>query len=269
MGGNISLMVENENPTLTPPPAEAPSRDDLRLASNSALTEDLALGLLGRAELAASVFEQLAKNANVLKLRKVKLALAGHPHAPRHISVPLVRQFYTFDLMQVALSPTVPTDVKVIAEDVLISRLRTVTLGERLSLARRASGRVAAALLVDSDPRVMDVALENGRLTEAMVIQAVLRPDARAPFVQAVSHHSQWSFRRQVRLALLRTEFLPLARALEFTRGLPLALLREVLASSQLSTTVKTQLLREAETEFLTTESRRHREKQGRGQQAN
>ena len=87
------------------------------------------------------------------------MALAGHAHTPRHVSVPLARQFYTFDLMKLALSPGVPADVKTAVDDVLISRLKTVTVGERLTLARRASGRVAAALLLD-----VAVPMESSRL---------------------------------------------------------------------------------------------------------
>ena len=102
--------------------------DLLRTAADPTLTEDLALALLKRADLPPEVFEQLAKNTNALKSRKVKIALASHPHTPRHVSVPLARQFYTFDLMKVALSPTVPADVKVAVDDILISRLKTVTV---------------------------------------------------------------------------------------------------------------------------------------------
>ena len=116
----------------------------LRAAANPALTEDLALSILKRAELPGNVLERLSKNSNVLKSRKVRLALASHPHTPRQVSVPLIRQFYTFDLMKIALTPSVPPDVKVAADDLLISRLKTVTLGERLALARGSSGRIPA-----------------------------------------------------------------------------------------------------------------------------
>lgn len=222
------------------------SGDDLlRAAADPALTEDLALSLLKRADLPPEVLEQLSKNGSVLKLRKVKVALASHPHAPRHVSVPLARQFYTFDLMKVALSPTVPADVKVAADDTLIARLKTVTLGERLSLARLASGRIAGALLLDAEARIMQTALENARLTETFVIQAVLRPEASPALAQAVSQHAKWSFRREIRIALLRTQHLSLARALEFSRGIPPPLLREVLHSSRLPARVKEQVLRE------------------------
>jgi hypothetical protein len=234
--------------TLPPPESQIHSASSdglLRAAADPALTEDLALALLKRADLPPEVLEQLSKNGNVLKLRKVRVALVCHPHTPRHVSVPLARQFYTFDLLKVALSPGVPADVKVAADEVLIARLKTITLGERLSLARRASGRVAGALLLDSEARVMRTALENPRLTETFVIQAVLRPQAGPAFIQAVANHSKWSYRREIRVALLRTEYLSLARALEFSHTLSPPLLREVLHTSRLPTRIKDQLLRE------------------------
>jgi hypothetical protein len=243
------------------PSALAPA-DLLRTAADPALTEDFALALLKRADLPPEVIELLAKNASALKSRKVKIALASHTKTPRHVSVPLARQFYTFDLMKVALSPTVPADVKVAVDDVLISRLKTVTIGERLTLARRASGRVSAALLLDvktigtkiidaktaaRETRVMQAVLENPRLTEALVINSVLRPAASAALVDAVAQHAKWSCRREIRAALLRTEHLSLARALEFSREIPGPLLHELLSASRLPAQIKDQLLRESQ----------------------
>ncbi len=247
----------------TASPTAPVSAELLRTASDPALTEDLALALLKRADLPAEVLEKIAKNASALKSRKVKIALASHQHTPRHVSVPLARQFYTFDLMRVALSPSVPADVKVAVDDILISRLETVTLGERLTLARRSSGRVAAALLLEGEvigtkmidaktvareTRVMQAALENPRLTESLVIKSVLSAGASAALVQAVAQHAKWSCRREIRAALLRTEHLSLARALEFSQEIPAPLLQELLASSRLPAKIKDQLFRESET---------------------
>ena len=243
-------------------PSALATADLLRTAADPDLTEDFALALLKHPDLPPEVIEQLAKNTNALKSRKVKIALASHQHTPRHVSVPLARQFYTFDLMKVALAPTVPADVKIAVDDVLISRLKTVTIGERLTLARRASGRVAAALLLDvetigtkiidaktvaRETRVMHAALENPRLTEALVINSVLRPAASAALVHAVAQHTKWAPRREIRAALLRTERLSLARALEFSREIPGPLLHELLAASRLPAQVKDQLLRESQ----------------------
>lgn len=251
--------------TLTTTPI-APA-DLLRTAADPALSEDFALALLKRSDLHHEVIEQLAKNANTLKSRKVKIALAIHSHTPRHVSVPMARQLYTFELMKLALSSRVPADVRVAVDDVLISRLKTVTIGERLTLARRASGRVAAALLRDvagmdsktldaktinvktinartvaREPRVMQTALDNPRLTEALVINSVLHPAASQELVHAVAGHAKWSRRKEIRGALLRTEHLSLAHALQFSQEIPTPLLHELLASSRLPPRIKDQI---------------------------
>jgi hypothetical protein len=240
-----------------------PQQADPLTEADSELSEDLALALLKRSDLPPETLERLAKNAIVLKSRKVKMALVTHPKTPRHVSVPLARQFFIFDLMKVALAPTTPADVKIVVDDTLISRLKTVTMGERLTLARRASGRVAAALLRDveaartaetkinnaetvaRESRVMLTALDNPRLTEALVIHSVLRPAASAALVDAVARHAKWAQRREIRSALLRTEHLSLARALEFGREIPASALHELLGSSRLPRKITEQLLHE------------------------
>jgi hypothetical protein len=284
----MSGKVNSDKKILEPEPTE-PTRETvdksavaewLRAAAGPSLSEDLALALLKRADLPADVLESLAKNTNALKSRKVKIALVGHRHTPRHVSVPLARQLYTFELMRVALSPIVPADIRISFDDILISRLKTVTLGERMTLARRATGKVAAALLLDVEDgdrktptddagkfdsrkfgngkrfntkslsletRVMQTALENPRLTEAMVISSVLRPMAKAALVSAVAKHPKWSKRREIRSALLRTEHLSLANALKFGGEIAAPQLREILASSRLPVSTKNQLLRESD----------------------
>lgn len=214
-------------------------------AADPVLTEDLALTLLKRADLPADALQALSRNATVSKFRKVRFALLTHPQTPRHISLPALRHLYTFELMQVALTPIVPADVKRAAEEVLLARLATISSGEKLSLARRASGRVAGELLLDKETRIMRAALENSRLTEAAIVKALARPDSSGVFVDAVSHHPKWSLRREVRLSLLRHEKLALAPALEFARSLPAALLKEILHNSRLPAQTKSYLLRE------------------------
>ena len=216
-------------------------------ASDPGLTEDFALVLLKRSDLPARALDHLSKNGGVMKSRKVKLAVVEHPKTPRHISIPMVRHLFTFDLMQVALTPVVPADIKMAAEESLINRLEKISQGERLSLAHRASGRVAAALLLDPEPRVIHAALENSRLTESAIIKALMRHNAPAAFVGGVCHHPKWSPRREVRIALLRNEKTPLALAVEFARSLPAALVREILHGSRLPAATKAGLLEDAE----------------------
>ncbi|PYX42560.1 MAG: hypothetical protein DMG81_01330 [Acidobacteria bacterium] len=155
---------DKERPTT---PATSAAHPDPPPGSSSALTEDAALALLKRPDLSCEEIERLGKHGSLLRSRKVKLAMLEHARTPRHISLPLVRQLYTFDLMQVALTPVVPADVKLAADDALCHRLETISSGERLTLAHRGSSRIAEALLADAEARVVHAALQNSRLTEA------------------------------------------------------------------------------------------------------
>jgi hypothetical protein len=251
-------------------------KSDLQFENDIGTSESDVLVRLQLSDLPGEALERMAKNASTLKSRKIKIALVCHPHTPRHVSVPLARQLYTFDLVKVALSPTVLPDIKVAIDDILISRLKSITIGERLSLARRATARVAAALLVDveadegktstatadggaeeirrrhkrnAEPslylRVMRTALENKRLTEALVISTVLRPQAGASLVNVVARHAKWSKRSAVRAALLRSEHLSLANAIEFSREMPSPQLNDLMASSRLPERIKNHLIRE------------------------
>ncbi|MGB6475889.1 MAG: hypothetical protein WBF04_17700 [Candidatus Sulfotelmatobacter sp.] len=223
------------------------SPDDLARASDPALTPDLALALLQRRDLPADAVEQISKNAGVMKSRKVRIAVAAHPRAPRRIALRMIREFYTFDLMQFALQPAVAADLKRAADEMLVNRLTSITLGERIALARRASTNVAAALLADKESRVWQTALENPRVTEAAICRALLRSDATRPFVEAVCHHSKWSLRPEIRVASLRNEKTPLSRAIEFARRLPPAQLRDILHTSRLPEKIKNALRKELE----------------------
>jgi len=240
------MNAEPENPFPVSSPADANS-DPPSVSPDPALTEDLALALLKNRDLPGEEIEKVSKNSVATKSRKVRFALAAHPHTPRPLALRLIRELYTFDLMQFALLPAAAADLKRVADDLLVSRLASVSIGERISLARRCSGSVAAALLLDKESRVWQTALENSRLTEAAIVKALQRPAATPAFDEAVCHHAKWSLRPEVRVALLRNPHTPLARALEFARRLAPPQLRDILHSSRLPERIKNYLREDLE----------------------
>jgi hypothetical protein len=219
------------------------SPDALRTAAgDKRLTEDLALTLLQRRDLPAAAIEVMAKNGAVMKHRKVINAVVVHPRAPRHVSLPIIRRLFAFELMNIALMPAVFADVKKFAEDVLISRLENTTPGERMSLAKRSSQAIAAALLLDPEKRVMEAALRNPQMTEAAIVKALMKEDAPQHLIDTVCHDYKWSLRREIRVALLRNEKTPLAPALAFADSMSSVALRQVLNNSRLRANVKSYL---------------------------
>ena len=235
---------EHSHPHLQPiPDPSAPG--SLTDTPDQTISEDVALALLKSGEVSTEQIEQIIKIPSAMKSRKVRLALAAHSRVPRRLALRIIRGLYTFDLAQFTRLPAAAADLKHVADELLISRLTSVTLGERISLARRASASVAAALLLDKDSRVWQSALENPRLTEAAIVKALHKNGATTAFVEALCRHGRWSLRHEIRIALLRNPHTPLARAIEFARRLPPPLLRDVLHASRLPEKIKQYLRKE------------------------
>ncbi len=218
-----------------PSSSEEPLQDQHRTQATLDSTEDDALTELQRAGIGATEIASLAKSPAAAKSRKVALAVVLHPRAPRHISIPLLRRMFTFELMQVSLTPAVAADIKRAAEDQIIVRAESISTGEKISLAKRSSGRVAAALLQEDDERVISPALDNARLTEASVVQALMKARAPGTLFRLVSGRRKWATRREVQIALLRSEKTPLEQARELATNFSKEFLREIVPGERFS----------------------------------
>lgn len=222
-------------------------QSDLRAAAtNSHLTEELALAFLKRRDLPAAVLQDLAKNAELLKTRSVLIALICHPRTPRFVSLPATRTLHTFELLNVALQPAVPTDIKMAVEQSIMDRLENMSLGERITMAKRGSTRIAERLLRDPEKTVIELALVNPLLTEACVVRTLMFGDEVDPrFVELVARHPKWSLRTDVRAALLRNPKTPMTVALQIVHSIPADIARDALFNSNLPKSVKTYLMAE------------------------
>ena len=157
--------------------------------------------------------------------------------------MPTIRHIYTFELMQVALLPSVPPDVKRAAEEVLMGRLASIASGERLTLAKQGSGRVASALLLDREERIMQAALANPQMTEVWIVRALKAETGTELLAPAVARHQKWSFRNEVKAALLGNKHTPPARMIQLAGELPVNLVKDVLHSGRLSPQTKNSLM--------------------------
>jgi hypothetical protein len=136
----------------------------------------------------------------------------------------------------VTLTPALAADIKRAAEEQILLRIESLPAGQRITMARRASGRVAAKLLEGPDARVISPALDNSQLTEALLVQALMRRDAPMRLFELVSEHAKWSSRREIQIALLRSEKTPLQQATELATHFSKEFLREILPTSRQAT---------------------------------
>jgi hypothetical protein len=198
------------------------------LARNPNLQERDLLRLLNRKDLPSEVLREIVAHKEAARNYAVKLAVVRHPKTPRLISLPLVKFLYLFDLVRVCQTPAVPAEVKMAAEETILKKVETIPRGEKITLARRGSGRVAASLLVTDDRELICAALNNPFLSEAHMLRVLALHDLPALVVDQVAQHDKWSRRYHLRLALIRNPSTPLPRVLAFLPDLAVSDLRDI-----------------------------------------
>src|SRR5947208_10634349 len=200
----------------------------LALLDNPAFDEPRLCLLLERKDLPGEVLEEVGRRKPLLKSYRVKKALCFHPRGPRLVTLRLIRDLYLMDLVQLALSPAVPAELKRNAEEQLLARLPQIPLGQKITLARRGPARVAGALLAEGHPQVISLVLDNPYMTEAQILKALSREKLPAPVVPAIIHHRKWSISYNIRIAVLRQPAAQLAPTLSYLRQLTVPDLREL-----------------------------------------
>ncbi|HYL63765.1 MAG TPA: hypothetical protein VE077_14190 [Candidatus Methylomirabilis sp.] len=200
----------------------------LALLDNPSLDEAQVCILLERKNLPAEVLEETARRKPLLKSYRIKRGLAFHPKTPRLVTLRLLRDLYLMDLVQLTLLPGIPTELKLNAEDQLISRLPQLPLGQKITLARRGPGRLAGALLAEGHAQIISIVLDNSFLTEANILKVLSREKLPPGVVVAVAHHRKWSLVYNIRLALVRHPAAPLSSVLAFLPELTVSDLREL-----------------------------------------
>jgi hypothetical protein len=217
----------------------------LALLDNPALDETQLCVLLDRKDLPAEVLEEVARRKPLLRNYRVKRALAFHPRTPRLASLRLIRELYLMDLVQLTLLAGISAELKRNAEEQLVARLPQLPLGQKITLARRGTARVAGALLAEGHAQVLSVVLDNPGLTEAQVLKALSRESLPVGVVKAVAQHRKWSHTYNVRLALVRHPSSTLSTILAYLPELTVSDLRELAAPGIVSENLRKYLLAE------------------------
>jgi hypothetical protein len=215
----------------------------IALARNPNLQERDLLRLLERKDLPGEVLREIAAHKEAARNYGVKLALARHPKTPRLISLPILKFLYLFDLLRVAQTPAVPADVKLVAEETILNKIDTLPRGEKISLARRGSGRVAAGLLVSEDRELILAALENPFLTEGHLLKILALENLPRLVVELIAHHPKWCHRYHLRLALIRNPRTPFQQVLAFIPDMAVNDLRDICLDRRMPEPVRKYIL--------------------------
>jgi len=211
-----------------------PSTEVIRAAlRNPALDDNHLLALLGRRDLTEELLKTLAALDAVTGNHRLTVALVHNPGTPATISLPLLPHLYLFELVTITEFPGTTPDQRLAAERAIIQRLPTTPLGNRITLARRATAPVLDALMKEGDVRVVEVCLANPRLKEASVFQLVSSSRTLAEAIAAVARHHRWGNRPNLKTAMLRNPNTPSPVFISLLAGAPAMELRNLASSGR------------------------------------
>ncbi len=221
--------------------ARSASRDELRallhdasdetllaLLENPNLEESHLTALLDRLDLPAPVLTAVATEGKWMISEAVRLRVAQHPKTPKRFALAAVRQLFLFDLVRLSLLPSAPADIRRVAEEVILTRVPHLPVGEKLTLARRGPPRVAGAILAEGHRQALKLVLANAFLTESQVLKVLAKPSVPERVVVAIAQHPKWSCRDNVRAALIRNPHTPIPSVLVFLPDLTLRDLKDI-----------------------------------------
>ncbi len=182
----------------------------------------------------AEAIERLAAEQRLLSFYEVRRDLALHPRTPETLAARFVPTLYWRDLMALALDNRLRPTLRRAAEIHLAAHLPGMAVGEKISLARRASPGVLSQLRHDPSPQVVAALLDNPRLTEgvlAPVLHAAKTPPA---ILELIAGDRRWGVRYPLRLALVRNPATPLNTAWRLLETIRKADLRPIAADPRL-----------------------------------
>lgn len=193
--------------------------DTLKVAlKNPACSENHLLTLLKRRDLQEDLLKAIGKHPIALENHQVHVAIAHHPATPAQQLAGLLKQLYLFELASLCTLPGATADMKMAAERTIILRLPGTPLGNKITLARRATAQVLEALVKEGDPQIIGVCLDNPHLKESSLYQLIKSSRTSPETLSLIARHPRWQGRPNLKLAILSNSRTP---TIWFTHFLP------------------------------------------------
>lgn len=185
---------------------------------NKSLNEDHLLILLKRRDLSEDLLKSIYQLDISKTSHRLQVALVRNPNTPGPVALALLPHLRLFELVDLCLLPGVTPDQKFAAERAILQRLPTTELGNKMTLARRATSSVVGEILKSGESRLVEICLNSPRLREVSILQFLNSASSSAETISSIARHPKWKLRPNLRLAILRNRRTP---AIWFTLFLP------------------------------------------------
>jgi hypothetical protein len=212
---------------------------DFVTENGTVLTEDEVLAILENPQVTPQILGRLAQIPRVTGFHSVRVRLVAHRQTPQAHAVKLVHYLYWIDLLKLSVEVQVPAQVRRAIDNQLLARVEKLSLGERVSAARRCSPALVKVFLYDPHPRVFEALLVNQRLREDDLLALIASHRASPEQLRMVAEDMRWSYRYAVRKALVLNPDTPRAAAASQLKYLSRRDLRMIHANPQTTVYVR------------------------------
>ena len=178
------------------------------------LSEQQALDALRNPYCGADTAELIADSRELLMSHTVRELLGGFRGMPVGRAMDLIATLPWTSLVALAQNPRTPPVIRRHCEKKLVSLLLSMSLGEKVALARRVHRPLVKNLIASADGQVLTALLDNQRICEEDVLLMINTAPAPAEFYSDVARHSRWGQCYGVRRALATCPNAPLPVAL-------------------------------------------------------
>jgi len=202
---------------------------------NPNLSDDHLLVMLKRRDLPEELPKLIHQRRKKNLSHQLMVALAKNPTTPGSLIRNLLPHLRMFELVDLCFIPGVTADQRLAAERAIIQRLPTTPLGNKITIARRATANVVGELLKEGDPRTLEACLNSSRVKEAAVFQLLNGPASTATTISMIARNSRWNQRPNIRMAILKNRLTPAIWFTIWLPTLPVVLINQLLASRRLS----------------------------------
>jgi len=175
------------------------------------------------------IAEEIASDRRALDAHRVREILAAFPGFNFGRALDLLGTLPWTSLLTVAQTPRTPPVVRRQAERKLVTQLQSMTLGEKIALARRAHRAIFRVLIATGDGQVLSALLDNGRLVENDILVMLNTATPPPEFFAELARHRRWGQYFRLRRALVECPNTPYPLALSVLVQLPKAELRRAL----------------------------------------
>lgn len=202
---------------------------------NRNLGEEHLLALLKRRDLGEDLLKAIYQLEAAKESHRLQLALVRNPGTPGPAVLALLPHLHLFELVDLCYLAGITPDQKFAAERAILQRLPTTELGNKMTVARRATAAVVGEILREGDPPLVEICLGSPHLREVAILQFLNGPTSTAETITMIARHPKWQLRPNLRLAILKNRRTPDHWFHQFLPALRTPDVRNLLVSKRLN----------------------------------